>query len=278
MQSDRNTAESVAEDYYDSNDADKFYELVWGGEDIHIGLYEPGMSVFEASRRTVEKMAGMLGSLDSASSVIDLGAGYGGSGRYLAGRFGCHATCLNLSEVQNQRNRELNRQQGLEKRVKVLHGSFEQVPEEDRSFDVVWSQDAFLHSGQRATVLSEIARILKPGGQVIFTDPMQADDCPEGVLQPVYDRLSLQNLASPGFYREHFQALGFQELAFLELTHQLRTHYASIRDNLRSRYQELSAHISTAYLDRMIAGLGNWVDAADRGYLAWGIFHFRKPD
>jgi len=27
----------------------------------------------------------------------------------------------------------------------------------------------------------------------------------------------------------------------------------------------------------MIAGLGHWVDAADQGYLAWGILHLRKP-
>ena len=32
-------ADSVAATYYDSQDADQFYEQVWGGEDIHIGLY-----------------------------------------------------------------------------------------------------------------------------------------------------------------------------------------------------------------------------------------------
>ena len=32
-------AHDVAAHYYDSSDADQFYELVWGGEDIHIGLY-----------------------------------------------------------------------------------------------------------------------------------------------------------------------------------------------------------------------------------------------
>ena len=29
-----------AREYYNSDDADKFYYDVWGGEDIHIGLYE----------------------------------------------------------------------------------------------------------------------------------------------------------------------------------------------------------------------------------------------
>ena len=33
-------AENTARDYYDSEDADNFYSIVWGGEDIHVGLYE----------------------------------------------------------------------------------------------------------------------------------------------------------------------------------------------------------------------------------------------
>lgn len=272
----RNEAETVAEDYYDSSDADKFYEVVWGGEDIHIGLYEPGMDTFEASRRTVEAMARQLDDIGPDTRVIDLGAGYGGSGRFLASAYGCRTTCLNLSEVQNERNRKLNREQKLDHLVDVLHGSFEDVPAADGSYDVVWSQDAFLHSGYRDKVISEIDRVLKPGGQLIFTDPMQADDCPADVLQPVYDRLSLDSLASPGYYRASLGKLGFEEVAFHELTHQLRSHYAAIRESLQSRYDELSSQISTAYLDRMITGLGHWVDAADKGYLAWGILHFRK--
>jgi glycine/sarcosine/dimethylglycine N-methyltransferase len=34
--------------------------------------------------------------------------------------------------------------------------------------------------------------------------------------------------------------------------------------------------VSKAYLDRMLVGLDNWVKAADSGYMAWGILHFRK--
>ncbi len=59
-----------------------------------------------------------------------------------------------------------------------MHGVFEDIPEPDASVDVVWSQDAILHSDQREKVLPEVFRVLKPGGEFIFTDPMQADDVP----------------------------------------------------------------------------------------------------
>ena len=33
-------AVSIARDYYNSDDADNFYAIIWGGEDIHIGLQD----------------------------------------------------------------------------------------------------------------------------------------------------------------------------------------------------------------------------------------------
>lgn len=277
MHAERSKAETVAEDYYDSSDADRFYELVWGGEDIHIGLYEPGDSIHAASRRTVAAMADKLGALTAASQVIDLGAGYGGAARYLASRFGCKVSCLNLSAVQNARNTQLNAAQNLTDKVSVLHGSFEAIPVPDQSMDVVWSQDAFLHSSAREQVIAEIDRVLKPGGELIFTDPMQADDCPAGVLQAVYARLSLDSLASFAFYRAALGERGVSEASLTDLSPQLQQHYATVKQKLRTDYATLATSISPTYMKRMMQGLDNWVHAAELGYLAWGILHFRKP-
>lgn len=273
--SNRNSAETVAETYYDSTDADTFYERVWGGEDIHIGLYEPGQSIFDSSRKTVAQMAAKL-TLNADTRVLDLGAGYGGAARYLAKTFGCPVTCLNLSEIQNQRNRQLNKEQNLDNLIDVVHGSFEAIPEEHNQYDVVWSQDAFLHSGQKSKVIQEVARVLKPGGELIFTDPMQADDCPADVLQPVFDRLSLDSMGSYALYRQLLAANGFEEIECQDFTPQLGTHYARVKEELQQRYDDLKQDISTAYLDRMIQGLQHWVDAENQGYLAWGIIHFRR--
>src|SRR5690606_9239674 len=136
----------------------------------------------------------------------------------------------------------------------------------------------FLHSSQRERVMDEILRVLKPGGELVFTDPMQADDCPPGVLQPVYDRLSLDSLASIAWYRSELDKRGFDEVAVHNHTHQLRNHYANVKQQLRDNYRRLADEISIAYMDRMLAGLDHWVKAADDGHLAWGILHFRKSE
>ncbi|HSR71727.1 MAG TPA: methyltransferase domain-containing protein, partial [Kiloniellales bacterium] len=256
----------VTEDYYDSDDADTFYSTVWGGEDLHIGVYDNGPDIREASAETVDRMAAMLPKIDAETKVLDIGAGYGGSMRRIVKRYGCTATCLNISETQNDTNRNKTRRAGLADKIRVVHGVFEDIPEPASSYDVVWSQDSILHSDQRHQVLAEVWRVLKPGGYFVFTDPMQADDVPEGVLQPVYDRLQLNSLGSLRFYREAATALGFEVLAQEEMTTHLRQHYDRVREELVANYDKLRASGASAeYLDKMVVGLENWVKAADAG-------------
>lgn len=272
-------AVSVARDYYNSDDADNFYYEVWGGEDIHIGLYRSAEdSIASASEKTVAAMADELGLSERGAKIADFGAGYGGSARWLAREYGCHVSCVNLSEVQNERNRAITAESGLDDQIQVFDASFELAPLEDRAYDHVWSQDSLLHSADRTQVLREVDRILRPGGTFIFTDPMQADDCPDGVLQPVFDRLHLESLGSPGFYREAAARLGWKELGCRDLTAQLVAHYARVRHELISRRAGLADKISPAYVDRMIEGLANWVGAGSSGHLFWGILHFGKPE
>ncbi len=268
---------NTACEYYNSDDADRFYTTIWGGEDIHIGIYASETeSIFAASRGTVEHLAARLGDLPPNARVLDLGAGYGGAARYLAQRFSCRITTLNLSEVQNERNRVLNRACGLNYLIEVIEGNFESLPFEDQGFDVVWSQDALLHSGNREKVVAEAARVLKPNGTFVFTDPMQVDTCPEGVLQPILDRIHLASLASPQFYRTVAPRYGLEEVGFEDLTLQLTNHYWHVLAETVRREGELVLLVSQAYLDRMKQGLQHWIDGGQKGYLTWGIFQFRK--
>jgi len=268
----------VAEDYYDSEDADAFYSTVWGGQDLHVGIYDETREIREASDATVDAMAARIPDPGPDAKWLDIGAGYGGAMRKVLSERPGTGVCLNISEVQNDTNRHRNRTRGFGDRIRVVHGVFEAIPEPNDSFDVVWSQDAILHSDQRPQVLREVFRVLKPGGHFVFTDPMQADDVAGDALKPVYDRLQLTDLGSFRFYREAAEAIGFEVVEQAVMTEQLRTHYDRVREELIANYDRLrDTGASVEYLDKMIVGLENWVKAADAGHLAWGIQHFRKP-
>ena len=263
--------------YYDSDPADRFYFHVWGGEDIHIGIYESrAESIRAASRRTVETMTRLV-PLADGPRVLDLGAGYGGAARHLAATFGCHVTCLNLSQTQNARNRAMNARASLTTAIDVVGGNFEALPFEDGSFDLLWSQDAILHSARRRRVLEEAFRVLRPGGRFVFTDPMQADDCPPGLLGPVLARIHLASLGSFAFYVSCAKEIGFEIVQVMDLGEQLPRHYGRVREELQGRYDQLVALSGKDYVDRMLTGLGHWVEAGNAGHLAWGILHLQKP-
>ncbi|RKZ54561.1 MAG: SAM-dependent methyltransferase [Candidatus Parabeggiatoa sp. nov. 3] len=275
MSSNSSNTVEITRNYYNSADANSFYGTIWGGEDIHIGLYETETdSIFDASYRTVQKLASML-TLTESTKVLDIGAGYGGSARYLAKNSGCHVDCLNLSEVQNERNRHKNQEQGLADRLEVINGNFEAIPSSEQQYDVVWSQDAILHSGNRRQVFEEVYRVLKPGGEFIFTDPMQSDDCPEGVLQPVLDRIHLDSMGSFGFYSKTAEEVGFEKIQIIEMNEQLVNHYNRIFMEIEA-HSELLKNCSQEYIGRMKVGLDHWIEAGKKGYLSWGILHFRK--
>jgi len=277
MMSQESDVVEITRSYYNSQDADEFYFRVWGGEDIHIGIYSDHTSIATASRRTVEKMASMLTHRGSETQLLDLGSGFGGPARYLAGEKGWKVTCLNISEKQNERARELNQAAGLDHRISVHWGNIEEIPFEDMSFDVIWSEDAMVHSANKDRVLREAFRALKPGGDLIFTDLMQVPDIPADVLAPVLARIHLHSMGSFEFYDDLARRVGFVPVEKVDLSSNLAIHYATVKDEMLRRRGDLDGLVSQDYMDRMLLGLDHWVNAARDNYLTWGILHFQRP-
>jgi len=265
-------------DYYDSSDADNFYYHIWGGEDIHVGIYQSKIEpILTASRRTVDTMLARIPALSDDARLLDIGAGYGGSARVITRERGLRVTCLNLSAVQNERNRAMTAKQGLTGRIDVHDGNFEELPFDDASFDQVWCQDSILHSGRRQRVFEEVNRVLKPGGGFIFTDPMQADDADPATLQTVLERIHLPSMGSVAKYREYAAGLGWETVDIDEMPECLVRHYTRVLEELESRSGEIAGKISGDYVERMKKGLCHWIEAGSKGALNWGILHFRKP-
>ncbi|MEM8642706.1 MAG: methyltransferase domain-containing protein [Cyanobacteria bacterium P01_G01_bin.54] len=271
-------AKQIAKAYYDNLETDRMYTLIWGGEHIHFGIYlQPNDSMAEASQRTVKTMATMLQQIGQQSRVIDLGAGYGGAARYLARQYGCQVSCLNLSELQNQRNVEMNKAQNLSHRIEVKQGDFEDIPYADRSFDIVWSQDAMVHSSNRHRVLEEIRRILKPGGELIFTDTLRNHNCPPEQLQPAFDRLQIKDMGSFHFYQSVLQELGFKEIQVIDISRHVSTHYIRFRYELLDRYEEMIEKTSKEAINKALKSIEPWIDFYQKGDMQWGIFYYYMP-
>ena len=272
------TAVDKAAEYYDSTPADEFYFKIWGGDHIHVGIYNHSKeSIKDASPRIVQMMGSKL-KLNTDTKLLDLGSGYGGAARYLAKNFGCHVTCLNLSSNQNERNRALNKKNDLDGLITVVEGNFEDIPFPENSFDVAWSQDAIVHSADRKLVVQEVVRVLNDKGEFIFTDLMQTYDCPNNILKPIIDRIQLDSMGSFGFYLEQGRKLGVKQIEIQNLSEHLTTHYQRVMEETQDRYDEMVESCGKEYIDKMIEGLKHWVEAGKNNYLSWGIVHMNKSD
>ena len=271
-----NVSERVAKAAYDSADAGAFYSQIWGGDDIHLGLYEtPEEPIADASHRTMERMVSKI-QQDSIDYVVDLGSGYGGAARYLQAELNSRVLAVNLSGEQNRRAEYLNKLAGADQRVTVVDASYNNVPAEDGTANLVWSQDAFLHAERRDLPLAEAVRVLKPGGEFLFTDPMAADGVSASELSGVLERLNLSSLASPAEYKQLAAAAGLELVEFDDLSSMLPQHYGRVLEETQDNTEQLLQTASQTYLEAMMTGLQHWVDAGNRGLLSWGIFHFRK--
>ena len=272
------TAVDKAAEYYDSTPADEFYFKIWGGDHIHVGIYNHSKeSIRDASPRIVQMMASKL-KLNSNTKLLDLGSGYGGAARYLAKNFGCQVTCLNLSSNQNERNRDLNKKNDVDHLITVVEGNFEDIPFPENSFDLAWSQDAIVHSADRELVVQEVVRVLNDRGEFIFTDLMQTYDCPKSILKPIIDRIQLDSMGSFGFYLEQGRKLGVKKTEVQNLSEHLTTHYQRVMEETQDRYLEMVESCGKEYIDKMIEGLKHWVEAGKNNYLSWGIVHMNKSD
>ncbi|MFF7019924.1 SAM-dependent methyltransferase [Streptomyces klenkii] len=271
-------AANTARAYYNSADVDGFYSSVWGGEDIHTGVYEhPDEPVLRATQRTDAQVAARVADLlGPGRTVLDLGSGYGGAARHLARTYGCRIVALNISDVQNRRHRELNTRHGLDTLIDVVAGSFHDIPAPDGRFDVVWTQEALVHSGDRAHMLAEAVRVLAPGGGLVLTDVMAADDTHQDALRPVCERLHVTDLATPDFVREQLTGLGLGQVHFDDLSENLLPHYTRLTEEVQRRGQELTGTVGEEYVERLRKNLPLWVHACKNGLLSWGIFHARR--
>ena len=112
----------------------------------------------------------MLANLKTSDLVLDVGCGLGGTARHLATQFGCHLVGIDLTEEYISVGKKLTELVGLCDRVELRHGSALEIPYEDERFDIVWTEHVQMNIANKTRFYSEIRRVLKPRGLLLFHD------------------------------------------------------------------------------------------------------------
>jgi SAM-dependent methyltransferase len=119
-----------------------------------------------------DRFLGWLG-LSSGNSLLDIACGAGGPALRAAATRGCYVVGVDAHERAISAAGSLSAQRGLGRvaEFRVADAS-QQLPFSDASFDAITCIDAINHFPDRLRVVADWARLLKPGGRLLFTDPI----------------------------------------------------------------------------------------------------------
>lgn len=107
--------------------------------------------------------------------VLDVGCGLGGSARYLATEYGCQVTGIDLTEEYVEVASALAQLIGLDEQVDFQCCSALELPFDDNSFDIVWTEHIQMNIKEKDSFYLEMARVLKTGGHLLFHDIFQGN-------------------------------------------------------------------------------------------------------
>ena len=162
---------------------------------------------FHGGGKTATERLARLAELSPGTRVFDVGGGLGGPARTLAAQFGCQVTLVDPTQSYLQASQLLTERLGLADRLTHRLGSALDLPVDDGSFDVVWTQNSGMQIEDKARLYAEFHRVLRPGGRLAIQEPMA------GPVQPLIYPLMWSPDPSGSFLRTPDEMLAIIEAA-----------------------------------------------------------------
>jgi ubiquinone/menaquinone biosynthesis C-methylase UbiE len=141
----------------------------------------------------------LLGQVRAGQVILDLGCGDGVFSELMLEHADVSVTAAEVAEAALERARQRAR---LADRANFALVPFDgELPFGDNRFDLVWASEVIEHVADTGRWLSEVRRVLEPGGQLLLTTPnhtrlMLAMRGIAAVSPPLGDHLHLYNRAS----------------------------------------------------------------------------------
>jgi ubiquinone/menaquinone biosynthesis C-methylase UbiE len=256
--------ESHVSEYHDSMVA--LLEWIWGSD-----FMAPG------GEGNIDKM---VEGIDLAGKrVLDIGCGIGGPAFVLARKYGAYVTGIDLEPQLVERAALRAAGLGLSHQVEFRPVTFGPLDFSDESLDVVFSSGALTQTEDKAGIVGECFRVLKPGGVLTCYDWLKSEaklsDDMRYFIKMEGLTYNLITLAELGRYLVDGR---FEDVTMEDASdwyrREARREYELMRGEGRQQVVEL---IGQARADHMIEDWRSMVVVCEKGELCQGYTRGRRP-
>ena len=171
--------------------------------------------------------------LNASKHILDVGSGVGGASRYLASAYGCRVTGLDLTEAYCQVAQLLADRIGLGQLIAYRQGSALDMPFENASFDIVWTQHTAMNIADKARLYAESWRVLKPGGLLAIYDIVEGEGEPLIFPVPWAREPSISFLVTSDELRELLGQAGFQVVSWRDTSEEGRSWFREVAEKMQ---------------------------------------------
>lgn len=206
--------------------------------------------------------------LTAGKHVVDLGCGLGGPARFAAQSSGAQVTGMDLSPDMIDAGRALTGMTVMLDRVSLVQGNILETGFADGAFDAGFMIHVGMNIADKAALMAEAARILKPGARFGIYDVMQTADGTPAFPVPWASEADQSCLAPAETYVTALEQAGFRvEMVESRAAFALQFFDAQARARaMQTEQPPLSLHIVLG--PTADTKLRNMVKAVRSGFLA----------
>lgn len=210
--------------------------------------------------------------------VLEIGCGIGGASRYLAHEKGCRVTAIDLTQDCVDAASDLSARCGLAEMTEFRQADATNLPFSEAAFDHVWSHAMTMNIQGKTKLASEIARVLKPGGQYSCCEVALSGPGDPYYPLPWASDASSSFLVPPDDMIAALEAGGLKFVRRIDINDAYLTYLDDIRD--RAKRGEKPSRIDPQSLkegDDFLLRLQNCGQSAREGRLLEHILIAQKP-
>jgi len=159
------------------------------------------------------------------ATVLDLGCGLGGPGRFVADRFGCRIVGVDLLPLRVELAQALADMTGMGDRASYRVADATRLDFDAETFDQVWMLDVSMHIRDKAALFAEIARVVRPGGLLVMHE--QTGPLPKA-MRPVTRQAPYIAPSLPQLLR-YVEGAGLRVLTWRDSTRYVLDYFLGLR-------------------------------------------------